>query len=206
MLPDLEKLDHNKSVEILGDSDTHALPAVMAACRILGDALLDDEQDIPDEHELNLLLETAGVEVHPDNVTRIIGFLNALTSELFVGSPAHLLRISSAIVEGDPFYFEESGDDVPLWCVLWSLYQVDLMFDENLLDELSDSVKAKLSQMGREEAVDVEAMMAGEGEDSEVKDELMELREILASQLQWLGVPPEWVDQDSDLAAFLLRS
>jgi hypothetical protein len=204
--PDLSSINIAVAKALLLDPDTHALAAALAANRILGGELIDDDDEIPDESELSLLFEVEGVEVDGLNVSRIVGYLNALASEEFIERPADLMRISSAIIEGDPFFYENEGEDVPLWCVLWAIYQVDLMLEDNIIDELSDRVKKHLQKMGREEAVDVASMMAGEGGGGEVTDELIELRKTLANQLRQLGVPSDWVDHDAALSAALIRN
>jgi hypothetical protein len=204
--PDLSSVNIAVAKALLLDPDTHALAATLAANRILGGELIDDDEEIPDESELTLLLDSEGVEADKLNVTRIVGYLNALASEEFIERPVDLMRISSAIIEGDPFFYENEGEDVPLWCVLWAIYQVDLMLEDNIIDEMSERVKKHLQRMGREEAVDVNSMLAGEGGGGEVTEELIELRGTLANQLRELGVAPDWVDHDAALSAALIRN
>jgi len=208
MLPDdLSPINRSAAEEILSDPEAHALAAVIAANALLDGDLLDEDDEIIEEEILRMLLAALGADAHEDNIIRIIGFLNALSSEVFVRRPRDFSLLSSAIVEGDLFYYEENPDEMMLADGLWALYQVDLLFEDNLVEELGPNVLKLLQRLSDGEGFDpaeFSEFSEGEAPPDSIATHLVDLRrKELAGQLNRLQVPVAWIDSDDELARLM---
>lgn len=206
-LNDLSQLNRSAAIELLQEPDAHALALVIAANLILDGELLDEDDEIQDEESLRLLLEAQDVEITEENLVKVTGFLLALVSEAFTSRPSDTIRLSSAITEGDPFLFEDNPEDMETLDILWAIHQVNLLYEDDLVEELSPAVLKTLHRLADGFAFDLEAYRES-GEDEDFPDSplllLLDLRRReLASQLRTLGVPAEWVDTDERLVAML---
>jgi len=206
-LENLSQLDRGAALVALAEPDSHALTLVIAANLILDGELLDEDEDVQDEGSLRLLLEAQDVEITEENLVKVTGFLMALVSESFTTRPSDTIRLSSAITEGDPFLFEENPEDTEVMDILWALHQVDLLYEDDLVEELSESVLKMMHQLADGFAFDLEDYVASSDDEDTPDSPLLFMLDLrrreLADQLRALKVPAEWIDTDQRLVEML---
>lgn len=207
-------LNREEARSILEDPASDALLALLSTSAFIGDDILDDEDGQPMlEEELREMLDAEHVRVAPENVTKVCGLLHAISGDEFLEDVIHFLRITGAIVEGDIYAYEDDQEEPTLADIFWTFYQINLVAEDNLIDELGGRVQRYLTSLAEEEAEDKEALeewIAQEGAEPEdlqpyVERELVFRRRRLAKGLSTLGCKPEWVsDLDPELAELML--
>ncbi len=208
------RLDTSVAADLLKDPETSAFVCLVAACAILGDeAVTDEDGQPPDEEELDLMLGAEGVRPHEECLTKIVGLLMSVSGQEFFDDPGLFHRLASAIVDGDPFAREDDGDDLSAPDCYWAIYQVGLVADdEEPLDDLSDRVKDFIAEIASEEAEDMEGLaeeIAREGGDVESLQPYFETlllirRNLMAMDLIKLKCDPEWIEgMDPELAGIM---
>lgn len=208
------RLDVDAAAKLLLNPEASAFPLLVAACAIIGDeAITDEDGQPPSEEELELFLGAEGVRAHRDCLTKIVGLLMAVSGDEFFEDPGIFHRMASAMVDGDPFGREDDGDDLTASDCFWAIYQVGLVADEEEpLDELSERVKGFIEELADEEAEDLDGLaeeMIQEGEDIEsiapyYESLLLLRRNLMAMDLIKLKCDPEWIEgMDPELAGIM---
>lgn len=208
------QLNRQVARELLADPETQAFACLVAACALLDEEVITDEDgQPPDEQELLLMLEGEQCHPHRESLTRIVGLLMATSGDEFNEDPVHFHRMCSAISDGDPFGREDDGDPLTLPDIYWAIYQTGLVIDEDEpLDELQPRVRKFLDELVEDEAEDVEELAkaileeGGAAEDSEpyYKRLLVFRRQLLAEDLFRLGCKPDWMTTlDPELAGIM---
>ncbi len=204
-------LDVSVAREILRDHDSSALACLVSAAALLGDDLFDEEDGQPwSEQELGWLFEHTGFKPLPASLSKITGLLFARSGDEFTDSPEHFERLTSAIVEGDMFAYQDDKEDPTVPDLYWALYQVGLTIEEDdMLDELSPRVEKYIQRLIEDEVEDVEGLaaeVAEEGSDPDAIEPyvtriLVFRRAMMAADLRRLGCKAEWLaDLDPELA------
>ncbi len=212
MLDAPARLDRNAARAVLADADSSALACLIAVTCFVGDDILDEDGQPYTADELQEML-------HPDNVILADGNLDKICGLLFTASgdealvlPAIFQRVVAAVIEGDPFAFEDDNDTPTIPEVFWTLYQLELLLEEPLLDDLSAKVQRYIAKLAEEEAEDIAALQSqldSVGDDLSglegYADKCLKFHKLhLATQLKALGCKAEWIaDLDQDLAAAL---
>jgi hypothetical protein len=210
-MPMASTLDLSVARQILRDHDSSAIACLVAAGALVGDDLFDEEDGQPySEGELSWLFEHTGFKPLPSALAKITGLLFARSGDEFTDSPEHFERLTSAIVEGDMFAYQDDKEDPTVPDLYWALYQVGLTIEEDdMLDEIGPRVEKYIRKLIEEEVEDVEGLaaeVAEEGSDPSALDPyitrvLVFRRAMMAADLRRLGCKAEWLaDLDPELA------
>ena len=206
MLEQLPTLNRTAARALLADPDTHALAALIALTSFIGDDFLDEEEQPLTPAEIREMLAADKVLVADGNLDKIAGLLFAVSGEEFLSDPTLFQRLVAAINEGDPQAFEDDEDEPTIPEIFWALYQLELLVEDALVEELGERVQRYIGELQDNEAEDVEELLLAEGEVIEAyTDRLLRFHKLsLAAQLRSLGCEAEWLDDlDPDLAELL---
>jgi hypothetical protein len=205
-------LDRITAERLLNDVETDAFAALLSVACLLGDDFLDEDGQPMTDSELQELL---GVPARQEVLVRVCGLLNAVAGDEFTTDPDHFRRMVSAIVEGDPFQYEDDGEEPTLPDVYWALYLVGLTVEDDIVSELGGRVLRYVAQLAEEEAEDSEDLAAeikaNGGADAEelesyINRVLILRRAKLVIDLQALKCKPEWMaDLDPELSSTMSR-
>lgn len=208
MLDTPASIDRIVACQLLEDAETYALVALLCVCALLGDDILDEDGQPHSEHEMGIMLESHSSTVREENLTKVCGLLHAIAGDDYTDDPDHFRRLSSAIVEGDVFDYDDEEPHIS--DLYWALYQVGLTVEDSMVDSLGPRVRKYITDLAEDEAEDLEGLasaMAEEGEDPEdiepyAQAVLVFRRAKLAKALYDLKCKPDWVeDLDPELAA-----
>jgi hypothetical protein len=190
-----ERLDDLACATLLRDSSTHALASALALANLLQDDLFVDEQPV-DGAEATLLL---GFEPDEETLTRGLGLLQALAGEEFLDRPVHFMRACASVIEGDPFFYEEEGEDPTAAQAMWFIYQAELLTPDNILADVGPAIQKLLRHLEGAEAEDLEELQSfieAEGviPENHIAEDLHEWQKELAAQLAYLRVKGDWLE------------
>lgn len=203
-------LNREAAARFLTDPYCEALTALVSAACFLGEDILEDGQPVS-ETDLQEMLDAENVRVIDDNLSKCCGLLFAISGDEFLESAPHFKRIIGAITEGDPFiYDEDEQPSVPE--MFWAFYQINLLIEDDITEELSGKVLNFLEKVAEDEAEDQEALQVILDEDGADPEDLKPYAEQflgyrmkkLAGELSELNCKPEWVgDMDPELAELM---
>ncbi len=207
MLDSPASLNRTAARALLADPDAHALSALIALTCFIGDDFLDEDEQPLTPPEIREMLEPDKVLLADGNLEKVAGLLFAVSGEEFLEEPAIFSRLVAAVNEGDAMAFEDDDDEPTLPEVFWTMYQLELLVEDSLIEELGERVQRYIASLTENEAEDVEEMLAA-GEEQEIEsytDRLLKFHKLsMAAQLRALGCKPEWLDDlDPDLSALL---
>jgi hypothetical protein len=203
-----DNLNRNAARALLVDPDTHALSALIAVTVFVGDDFLDEDGQPLAPYELREMLSPDKVLIADGNLDKVAGLLFAISGDEFLETPVIFSRLVAAVNEGDPMAYEEEDDEPTLPEIFWTMYQLELLTEDEITMELGERVQRYIAQLAANEAEDVEALLEEEGEVLEAyTDRLLKFHKVsLAAQLRSLGCKPEWLDElDPDLGELLRR-
>ena len=215
-LPDRSYLNTAVAQRLLKDPETQALACLVAASCLIGDDIFDEEDEQPfSSQELEWLFEHSRFMPHRECLNRITGLMFARSGDEFFEDPDHFLKLTSAIVEGDPLAYEEDEEDPTLADLYWAVYQVGLTIEdeEEDWDQFSPRVMRVFERISEEQADDLEGLAqeieetGGDPEDLKpYMDHVLVFRRAgLAKDLRDLGCKPEWLASlDPELAEALV--
>jgi hypothetical protein len=204
-------LSREAARRFLLDPYCEALTALVSAASFIGEDLLEDGQPVS-EMDLQEMLAAENVKALDENLSKCCGLLYAISGDEFLESVPHFRRIVGAVTEGDPFVYEE--DETPTVPeIFWAFYQINLLIEDDITQELGTRVTRYLERIADEEAEDQEALQTIMEEDGFEPEDLKPYAEKflghrmqkLALELKDLNCKPEWVaDMDPELAELML--
>lgn len=212
--PDLFNLDRVAAAKVLDNPDSSAIACYVASCAVLGkdedggSPLFDDEDEQPEDpvavHEM---LRSAVPDYDPDNLQKIQGLVHAVAGDEFWSDPDHFTRMSAAILHGDPYYYEDEAEEPTLIELMWAIYQVDLLMEEDADELLEEPVLKFLTRLAEEQPIDLESLALEEdftGPIEEYYQTLLRFRRIdLGRELVELGMTE---DQIAELDEEMVQS